>query len=154
MSALDASPYNDHEEYVAWIAIATQSISLLIVSVICILSKTRMKSSTNQWLKIGFFCAVGCAILLQLSLVVLNVAWFISANNIYLYSALMSWLFIGELFSCLVVTFVVRLWLIFKNSVWRLSAAARNSFITLCVLLQFSIVCVIVQSQPSSCSMR
>jgi len=139
MSALNRSALNEYGDSVAWIGMVTAAISLVVVSVIGIVSKARMNSNTSRWVTVPFFCAISSAILSQIASMVLNTAQLISSNTLYVYSAVMTWLSLGELYVCLVLTFVVRLWLIFKDSAWRLSDPTRYALIVTCGLLQLSI---------------
>ena len=116
-----------------WIEMSFASLSLIGVSTIAIKSTMAMKTDKhmNRLLVVLFYAGVCSAILHLIAVILNNTAWLISSDTMRRYTSIISWLLFLAFLYCLLTTLVVRLWVVFKDSAWRMSGRIRKTFIVL-----------------------
>ena len=130
------SALNEESEAIQWIDICAACFSLIGVLTIAIKSIIEMKSGgqMNKSLVVLFCVAVCSAVLFLITGILYSIGWLIPSDSLQFYTLILITVFYMVFLFCLLATLIVRLWVVFKDSVWRMSYRIRNTFIVLCTL--------------------
>ena len=119
-----------------WINIVAAIVSTLFLMCICIASITRMNA--NRWQTVPFVMCISFAVLSRIGCILGSSAWLISSPSDTTFETffVVNAIFHLEFFICVLCILILRLWVVFKDSVWQMSTRTMMGFITLNVLLQ------------------